>query len=85
MYVKVFESRQTSNSYIVQHDISLRGLDHGVMYLENQDKKRIKICENELFKLIDFYFKVKTNEERQGEEGRKDDGQENQRVRKERR
>jgi hypothetical protein len=84
MYVKVFESRQTSNSYIVQHDISMRGLDHGVMYLENQDKKRIKICENELFRLLDFYFRVRTDE-RQNEESRQDDGQENKRVRKERR
>jgi hypothetical protein len=83
MYVKVFESRQTSNSYIVQHDISMRGLDHGVMYLENQDKKRIKICENELFRLLDFYFRVKTDE-RQNEESRQDDGQENKRIRKER-
>ena len=84
MYVKVFESRQTSNSYIVQHDISMRGLDHGVMYLENQDKKRIKICENELFRLLDFYFRVRTDE-RQNEENGQNDGQENQRVRKERR
>jgi hypothetical protein len=83
MYVKVFESRQTSNSYIVQHDISMRGLDHGVMYLENQDKKRIKICENELFRLLDFYFRVRTDE-RQNEESRQDDGQENKRIRKER-
>ena len=45
MYVKVFESRQTSNSYVIQHDISMRGLDHGKMYLENQDKKRIAINE----------------------------------------
>lgn len=59
MYIKVFESRKTSNSYIVQHDISMRGLDHGMMYIENQDHKRIKIDENELFHLIDSYFKDK--------------------------
>lgn len=56
MYVKIFESRQSSNSYIVQHDISLRGLDHGQLYIENQDKKRIKINENELFSVIDKLF-----------------------------
>lgn len=59
MYVKVFESRQSSSSYIIQHDISLRGLDHGVMYIENQDHIRLKINENELFDLIDRFFKDK--------------------------
>lgn len=62
MYIKVFESRQSSNSYIVQHDISMRGLDHGKMYLENQDKVRLPIDENELFHVIDQFFKGKLNE-----------------------
>lgn len=57
MYIKVFESRQSSNSYIIQHDISLRGLDHGKMYIENQNKQRLTIDENELFHLIDWFFK----------------------------
>ena len=59
MYIKIFESRQTSNCYVIQHDISLRDLNHGVMYIENQDKKRIVFDENELFHLIDGYFKEK--------------------------
>jgi hypothetical protein len=57
MYIKVFESRKTSNSYIIQHDVSIRGLDHGKMYIENQDKKRIVIGEDELFHIIDRFFK----------------------------
>ena len=59
MYVKVFESRKTSNSYIIQHDISMKGLDHGVMYLENQEHVKIKIGEDELFHLVDKLFKDK--------------------------
>lgn len=62
MYIKVFESRKTSNSYILQHDTSMRGLDHGVMHIENQDKKRITISEDELFHLINWYFREKFNE-----------------------
>lgn len=68
MYIKVFESRKSSNSYIVQHDISMRGLDHGVMYIENQDHVRIRFNECDLFFLINEFFKDKVNEERQGEE-----------------
>lgn len=59
MYIKVFESRQSTNSYVIQHDISMKGLDHGAMYLENHDHVRIKVCENELFNLIDTFFKDK--------------------------
>lgn len=62
MYVKVFESRKSSNSYIIQHDISIRGLDHGKMYIENQNKIRLTISENELFYVIDKFFKDKLNE-----------------------
>lgn len=62
MYIKVFESRQSSNSYILQHDISMRGLDHGVMHIENQHKVKLKINENELFYLVDALFRMKQNE-----------------------
>lgn len=60
MYIKLFESPKSSNSYIVRHDISLKGLNHGAIYIENQDKVRLKIDEDELFQLINLYFKIKT-------------------------
>lgn len=59
MYIKVFESRKSSNSYIIEHDTSIRGLDHGIMYIESQDKLRIRISEDVLFYLIDKLFKDK--------------------------
>ncbi len=62
MYIKVFESRKTSHSYILKHDISMRGLEHGVMYIENQKHEIIKINENDLFYLVDALFRMKQNE-----------------------
>lgn len=64
MYIKIFESRNSNNSYLVRHDISIAGLDHGIMHIENQDKRRLSINENELFKIIDRFFKESLNEER---------------------
>ncbi len=62
MYIKVFESRKTSSSYVIKHDISMRGLEHGVIYIENEKHEIIKTNENELFYLVEALFRMKQNE-----------------------
>ena len=57
MYIKVFESRQSARSYIIKHDLSLAGVDHGVITIENANKKQIVLGEDELYKIIDTFFK----------------------------
>jgi hypothetical protein len=59
MYIKVFESRKSARCYMLQHDVSIKGLEHGVLYIHNQDKQSIRIGENELFAIIDNYWKDK--------------------------
>jgi sulfur transfer complex TusBCD TusB component (DsrH family) len=68
MYIKVFESRNTANWYILNHDISMRGLEHGIIRIENQDHITIAINENELFHAIDKLFKERLNEKRQNDD-----------------
>ena len=58
MYIKVFESRQSARSYIIMHDLSFSGIDHGLITIENANKKKIVLNENELYKIIDEYFKA---------------------------
>ncbi len=58
MYIKVFESRQSRRSYLIRHETSLRGLDHGKMFIENESRKIIALEEDELFKLIDTFFRA---------------------------
>jgi len=83
MYVKVFESRQSSKSYLLQYRLS--GNQHGLdkYYIENELHESMVINETELFKLFDLLFKGKQNEaekirceERRGE----NDGSQNQGV-----
>lgn len=62
MYIKVFESRQSSRWYILKHNISMRGLDHGVMTIENNKHEIIKISEDDLFYLVHALFRMKQNE-----------------------
>lgn len=59
MYVKVFESRQSKNSYVIQHDVAMNGLKHGSIHIVNQDKQKLSIGEYHLFQLIDWFFKDK--------------------------
>lgn len=63
MYIKVFESRQSSRWFIIKHDISIRGLDHGVIHLENEQHKRIAISEDKIFNVIDKLFEDESHEE----------------------
>jgi|GEM_PF-4492052 hypothetical protein len=59
MYVKLFESRQSFNYYIIEHHISIKGIEHDQLVIGNQEKKKINVDENELFHVIDKYFKDK--------------------------
>lgn len=59
MYVKIFESHKSSNYYIIEHFISIKGIKHDTLILKNQEKKSIQINENELFRVINNYFKEK--------------------------
>lgn len=56
MYIKVFESRESARWYVIKHEISLRGIGHGKMSIESNDKK-IMLDEYELYKIIDSFFK----------------------------
>lgn len=59
MYIKLFESRQSAHSYVVQHDTSMRGMDHGTLHITNEQKHTISVSEDELFHLIDKLYRSK--------------------------
>ena len=40
MYVKLFESRQSFNYYIIEHHISIKGIEHDQLVIGNQEKKK---------------------------------------------
>jgi hypothetical protein len=40
----------------------MKGLDHGVMFIENENKRLLTVSEDELFNLVDNLFKSKTKE-----------------------
>jgi len=63
MYIKIFESRQSSHSYIVHFDVIQT--DNSYFDIKNEAKETVRVKESDLFKLIDRLFKDKENEKRQ--------------------
>lgn len=59
MYVKIFESRKSFNYYVIEHHLSIKGIEHDKLIIENQNKNKMTVDENELFHIIDQYFKEK--------------------------
>lgn len=76
MYIKVFESRQSSKSYLLQYRLALNNGEQDKFVLENEIHKSIIVMESDIFKSLDNLFKDFTNERQ--EERRQNDGQENQ-------
>jgi hypothetical protein len=79
MYIKIFESRETSRSYTICYEPNRQSGVPGRMYIDNEQHISLPVNEGELFYLLDTFFKGKLNEKRH-EERRKDDGQENQGI-----
>jgi len=63
MYIKIFESRQSSHSYVVHFDVIQT--DNSYFDIKNEAKETVRVKESDLFKLIDRLFKDKENEKRQ--------------------
>lgn len=83
MYIKVFESRQSSKSYLLQYRLALNNGEQDKFVLEDQDHKSIIVLESEIFKSLDNLFRGMQNERQKenGQDGRqKDDGRENEEV-----
>ena len=62
MYIKVFEARDSKRSYTFGHHVGMSGMKHGTLYIDNELHKSVPVEENELFNLIDHFFKAKTHE-----------------------
>lgn len=62
MYIKIFESRQSSHSYIVHFDVIQT--DNSYFDIQNEAKEVVRVKESDLFKLIDGLFRNKENEKR---------------------
>jgi hypothetical protein len=57
MYIKIFENRDSNKSYSIVYPFSLQG--HLEPYIENEKHETIGVPDNELFDLIDRFFKEK--------------------------
>ena len=62
MYIKIFESRDSCKSYIINQILDISGYELGKIAIENQFHDAIYIKEHELFNLIDTFFKSKCDE-----------------------
>ena len=67
MYIKIFESRQTSRSYCIVYPVSC--FEQLKPYIENENHERLMLEEGELYSVIDKFFKDRINEAREREEG----------------
>lgn len=83
MYIKVHESRQSRKSYLLQYRLALSNGEEDKFVLENEEHKSVIVVESDVFKSLDNLFKGIENEKQN--ERIQNDGQENQRVREERR
>lgn len=62
MYVKIFEGRDSVNSYTIYYQITLKE-NEGIMWIENRKHESIKVNETELYKIIDEFYKKKLTEQ----------------------
>lgn len=62
MYIKVFESRDSSKCYLLQYRLSLNMADVDRFHLENEKHNSTIVLEKDLFNLLDTLFKGKQNE-----------------------
>jgi len=63
VYIKVFENRQSSKSYLLQYRLSAENAELDRFHLQNQEHESIIIIESELFKSLDKLFKANKNED----------------------
>jgi hypothetical protein len=59
MYIKVFESRQSSASYLIQYKVGKHYAESDEYWLENESHVALQVTEEELFSLLDTLFKGK--------------------------
>ena len=78
MYIKIFESRTSSKSYLIQYLPRIHGIENGHTVIENEEHLAIPVDEEEFYCVIDKYFKGKLNEkESNGQERGHEARQEN--------
>jgi len=58
MYIKIFESRETAKSYTVIFPMTDDGFEFNP-YIENENHKKIRVYEKEIYDAIDKLFKDK--------------------------
>ena len=80
MYIKVFESRQSSKSYLLQYRLALNNGEQDKFVLEDQDHKSIIVLESEIFKSLDNLFRGMQNEREREKENGENDGRENEKI-----
>lgn len=59
MYFKVFESRETASSYLLRYIFDREHIGAGKLTIENEKHEIINIDENELYCLLNEFFKQK--------------------------
>lgn len=57
MYIKLFKNRISSASYMIRYVVS-----NSLTYIENEKHVILPVDEQELFNIIDTFFKAKLNE-----------------------
>jgi hypothetical protein len=68
MYIKVFESRQSSNGYTIRYRIAANNAELDRFELQNQDHKTIIVTEAELFKSLNDLFNSKASKNENAKE-----------------
>ena len=58
MYIKVFESRESSRCYTVCYVHNMQSIEPGRMFIDNEAHETVRINENSLFHILDKYFKA---------------------------
>jgi len=62
VYIKLYKDRQSESSYLIQHILEDDPKILGQLRIQTQDKDFIYVSEDELFAVIDSYFKGIQNE-----------------------
>ena len=58
MYIKVFESRESSRCYTVYYVPNMQTIEPGRMFIDNEAHETVHVDENALFNIVDKYFKA---------------------------
>ena len=61
MDIKIFKGIESKESYLLHYRPDVKRLDEGQITIKNEDNIRIKVSDEELYRVIDILFQEKLN------------------------